>query len=254
MGPPNDPPFTDSRFGIRLPGSILPVILGLVVLTVAGCAAERKAAPSVAPPAVPASSTAPVPQPSASPAPPLPDWRDAVLYFAIVDRFADGDRGNNLAVQRGAKGTFHGGDLKGLRARLDEISDLGVTALWITPVVKSMDGFVTGAGFPDWAYHGYWPDDFTRLEPRFGTEADLEGLVADCHARGIRVLLDVVYDHAGYSSRYVTIPGTRAWLRLEELGQCGKDDLTTCVSGLPDWRTEIPAVADFVMTPQLELA
>ena len=74
------------------------------------------------------------------------DWRDAVLYFVVVDRFADGNPGNNVKVDRAAKGAFHGGDLVGLRERLDDIAELGVTALWITPVVKNIEGFVTGAG------------------------------------------------------------------------------------------------------------
>ncbi len=181
-------------------------------------------------------------------------WADAVLYFVIVDRFADGDAGNNQGVQRNAKGTFHGGDLAGLRQQLDEIADLGATAIWITPVVDNIDGFVTGAGFPDWGYHGYWADDFTRLDPRFGTEQELKALVDDAHARGIEVLLDVVYNHAGYDSRYLQDPRTRAWLRIESQGACGKDDLTQCVSGLPDFKTEMPEVADYLLNAHLALA
>ena len=184
---------------------------------------------------------------------PLParPWADEVLYSVLVDRFADGDVTNDAQVDRTGKGTFHGGDLKGLLAQLDEISSLGVTALWLNPLVKNVDQPVTGAGFPDWPYHGYWPDDFTRLDPRFGTEADLQALVRACHARGIRVLLDVVYNHAGYRSQYLTNPATAAFLRSNEAGTCGKDELTTCVSGLPDFRTELPAVADFLITAQL---
>ncbi|MFH1176175.1 MAG: alpha-amylase family glycosyl hydrolase [Acidobacteriota bacterium] len=194
--------------------------------------------------------------PAATPIPaPAPfDWSQAVLYFAIVDRFADGDPANNAGVDVAAKGAFHGGDLKGLRAQLDEITSLGVNALWITPVVKNIDGFVTGAGFPDWGYHGYWADDFTRLDPRFGTEADLKALVDECHQRGIKVLLDVVYNHAGYGSHYLTDTGTKAWLRSSELGGCGEDDLTSCVAGLPDFRTELPEVAEYLLSAQLALA
>jgi alpha-amylase len=185
---------------------------------------------------------------------PQRDWQDAVLYFVIVDRFADGNSGNNLDVDRSAKGTFHGGDLVGLRQHLDELADLGVTALWITPVVKNIDGFVTGAGFPDWGYHGYWGDDFTRLDPRFGSEADLQALVADAHARGIKVLLDVVYNHAGYDSHLVTDPATRMWFRTEDRGTCGSDDLTSCVAGLPDFETELPEVASYLLGAHLGLA
>ncbi|MGZ8833742.1 MAG: alpha-amylase family glycosyl hydrolase [Thermoanaerobaculia bacterium] len=204
------------------------------------------------------SSYSPAPQPAAPAAavktttpPPKTDWRDSVLYFVILDRFADGDPANNINVDVEAKGAFHGGDLAGLRAQLDDIASLGVTALWITPAVKNIDGFVTGAGFPDWAYHGYWADDFDRLDPRFGTERQLKDLVDAAHARGIKVLLDVVYNHAGYNTHYLTDPKTKNWLRSNETGTCGNDDLTSCLSGLPDWKTELPEVRDFLMNAQL---
>lgn len=185
---------------------------------------------------------------------PQRDWSDAILYFAIVDRFADGDRSNDAGAQPGEKGAFHGGDLVGLRQQLDELASLGVTALWITPVVQNIPGPVTGAGFPDWGYHGYWADDFTRLDPRFGTEQELKDLVADAHRRGMKVLLDVVYNHAGYDSQYLRNPATRGWFRSEALGTCGSDDVTTCVAGLPDFKTELPEVADYLMDAHLGLA
>jgi glycosidase len=194
------------------------------------------------------------PVPRAEQPPAAPKWADEVLYFAIVDRFVDGDPGNNVKVDRTARGAFHGGDLKGLREHLDEIADLGVTALWITPVVKNIDGFVTGAGFPDWAYHGYWADDFTRLDRRFGSEADLAALAQACDARGIKLILDVVYNHVGYGSQYLTRPGTRAWFRSPDAGSCGDDDVTSCVAGLPDLRTELPQVAKHLLDAHLGLA
>jgi hypothetical protein len=92
----------------------------------------------------------------------------------------------------------------------DSVLYFVLTALWINPIVKNIDGFVTGAGFPDWAYHGYWADDFLAMDRRFGTEAQLKSLVEACHRRGIRVLLDVVYNHAEYGSRYLTDPKTTA--------------------------------------------
>lgn len=182
------------------------------------------------------------------------EWPDAVVYFVVLDRFADGDQANDVAVDREAKGTFHGGDLAGLTAQLDEIASLGVTALWITPVVDNVDGFVTGAGFPDWAYHGYWADDFHRIDPRFGSEEQLKRLVDEAHLRGIRVLLDVVYNHAGYDSRYVRDPKTRGWLRSNEVGDCGNDDITSCVAGLPDFKTELAEVRDYLFEAHLGLA
>ena len=220
--------------------AVLVLILAILPLACGPKTGGAKSAPT----------PAPVPQVSVEPLP-ATDWSQAVLYFAIVDRFADGDSSNNTQVDRSAKGTFHGGDLKGLTQHLDEIAELGVTALWITPVVKNIDGFVTGAGFPDWGYHGYWGDDFTILDPRFGSEEDLRALVTECHKRNIRVLLDVVYNHAGYNSRYLKETKTKGWLRSEELGTCGQDDLTSCLSGLPDFKTELPDVADYLLDAQL---
>lgn len=180
------------------------------------------------------------------------DWADAVVYFVILDRFADGDRATNVEVDPTEPGHFHGGDLAGLDEHLDEIAELGVSALWITPVVKNIDGYVTGAGFPDYGYHGYWADDFYALDPRFGTEAELAALVEAAHRRGIRVLLDVVYNHAGYESRYAEDPRFQPWVRVS--GECGDDDLTQCVAGLPDFRTELPEVADYLLDAHLGLA
>ena len=171
-----------------------------------------------------------------------------------MDRFADGDPSNDRHVDPTAKGAFHGGDLKGLLAHLDEISDLGVTAIWITPVVKNIPGFVSGAGFPDWAYHGYWADDFTKMDDRFGTEKDLRALADECHRRGIKLLLDTVYNHVGYDSQYLKSPRTRSWVRQSEKGECGSDDLTSCISGLPDLKTERADVDEYLFHAHLDRA
>lgn len=221
-------------------------LLALFAGSIAGCSSAPSAAPPpLSPPPPPADPIAVEPQ---------SEWAESILYFVVLDRFADGDTSNNAGVDRKAKGTFHGGDLKGLIAQLNEISELGATALWITPVVKNIDGFVTGAGFPDWGYHGYWADDFYALDERFGTEEDLKALVDAAHARGIKVLLDVVYNHPGYDSQYAKDPATRGWLRLEDRGECGDDDITGCLAGLPDFRTEDPEVADYLLKAHLELA
>jgi alpha-amylase len=222
--------------------------VAILALALAACAGRR----ATPPPTPPAAAGAAAPAALA----PLPDrpWQDEIVYFVLVDRFADGDPTNDRNVDPSAKGAFHGGDLRGLTEHLDEIASLGATAIWVNPLVVNIPGFVTGAGFPDWAYHGYWADDFTRVDPRFGTEDDLRAFVAACHARGIRVLLDVVYNHAGYGSRYLADPATRDWLRSSERGGCGDDDLTSCVAGLPDWKTERPEVRDWLLGVQLEWA
>ena len=240
------------------------VALLLLVAPVALVACGRLGPPAVAPPPgagavalagprlvapAPFGWAAPLAGPSGRPLAPLPPrpWSDEVVYFVLVDRFADGDGATFPGLEPGNKGAFHGGDLKGLTAHLDELAALGVTALWVNPLVRNIPGFVTGAGFPDWAYHGYWADDFTRLDPRFGSEADLAALVEAAHARGLRVLLDVVYNHAGYGSALLTDPRTAGFFR----SPCGQDDLTSCVAGLPDFMTERPEVRDWLQGAQL---
>jgi len=226
---------------IDIPGRPRACILALLL---AACAHAPASTPAAAAPApAPASDLAPL----AGSRP----WSDEVVYFALVDRFANGDPTNDVKVNPAAKGAFHGGDLRGLTAHLDDIAWLGATAVWVNPLVKNIDGYVSGAGFPDWGYHGYWADDFLSLDPRFGTEADLRAFVEACHARGIRVLLDVVYNHPGYDSQYLSNPRTRDWLRSGAHGGCGDDDLTSCLAGLPDWKTERPEVADFLLSAQI---
>jgi alpha-amylase len=218
-----------------------------VLLALAGCAGVPKtAAPSGGAP------VSVVPQ---------RDWSDAVLYFVIVDRFADGSSANNTNVDRANPGGFHGGDLVGLTAQLDEIAGLGATAIWITPVARQIDYCppaqppsgvtVPGGWFEHCAFHGYWADDYQTLDPRFGTEAELKALVDAAHARGMKVLLDVVYNHVGYDSHYLR--DRPAWFRTKPV-DCAVDPITCQVGGLPDFRTELPEVEDYLFEAQLGLA
>lgn len=105
---------------------------------------------------------------------PTTDWSGDILYFVLIDRYADGDSTNNRRVERSNPGGYHGGDLKGLTQHLDELADLGITALWINPVQKQIPQGIyasapanLGIGeFKHWGFHGYWIDDFTAMEPR----------------------------------------------------------------------------------------
>jgi len=136
------------------------------------------------------------------------DWRNAIVYFVLTDRFANGDPGNDRSYGRapdGAEeiGTFHGGDLKGLTERLDHIASLGVDALWISAPYEQIHGWVGGGDrgdFRHYGYHGYYALDFTQLDANMGSEDDLRALISAAHARGIRVLFDVVLNHPGYST------------------------------------------------------
>ncbi|HYC04541.1 MAG TPA: alpha-amylase family glycosyl hydrolase [Azospirillaceae bacterium] len=186
---------------------------------------------------------------------PTRPWAEDVLYFLLLDRFADGSDKNNMDVNRDEPGTFHGGDIAGLTRKLDELKDLGITAIWINPIMLNIPGYVSG-NFPHWAHHGYWADDFSKMDPRFGTEDELKTLVDEAHKRGIRILLDVVYNHAGYGSAYTKRPDARKLLRSEDFGTCGPegDDITSCLAGLPDFKTEDPEVAKMLIESQIPRA
>jgi glycosidase len=142
--------------------------------------------------------------------------QDEVVYFVLPDRFANGDPGNDRGGIDGGdaeegrlrhgfdpthKGFYHGGDLKGLRERLDYIQALGATAIWLGPIYrnKPVQG---GPGRESAGYHGYWITDFTDVDPHFGTREELKALVDDVHARGMKIYLDIITNHSADVIRY----------------------------------------------------
>jgi alpha-amylase len=120
------------------------------------------------------------------------DWRDEVVYQIMTDRFADGDRSNDYNVDTHDPSAYHGGDWRGIIDHLDYLEALGVTTLWISPVVKNVE---QDAGFA--SYHGYWTQDFTRPNPHFGDLSALRQLTDAAHAHGFKVILDIVTNHVG---------------------------------------------------------
>jgi len=123
---------------------------------------------------------------------PVEDWRDEVIYQLLVDRFGDGDLANDFKVRPGELGRFQGGDWQGVTDHLDYLEELGVTALWISPVVRNLE---TDAGFD--SYHGYWQADMTRPNPHFGDLGALRRLTQAAHEKGMKVILDIVTNHIG---------------------------------------------------------
>ncbi|MGK9220252.1 MULTISPECIES: pullulanase-type alpha-1,6-glucosidase [unclassified Microbacterium] len=129
---------------------------------------------------------------------------DERFYFVMTDRFANGDPANDTGGIEGDRlahgfdptdrGFYQGGDIAGLRDSLDYIEGLGTTAIWLTPSFANKpvqgEGANASAG-----YHGYWVTDFTRIDPHLGTNAELEALIADAHARGIKVYFDIITNH-----------------------------------------------------------
>jgi len=175
------------------------------------------------------------------------DWRDAIVYLVIPDRFADGDPTNNGGAEydRGRVGHRHGGDLAGLAERIDQLAELGVNTLWTTPVVLQVDGANQGAGFPHYGFHGFWPERLDAVDPHLGSDAELKRLVAGLEAAGIRTVLDVVINHLGYGAAGASNPDL---VRSRETGTCPTewDEVSGCLYGLPDLRTERAEVAERV--------
>ena len=120
------------------------------------------------------------------------DWRGEVVYQLMVDRFADGQRDNNKGVVVGDLGRYQGGDWQGVIDHVDYLKKLGVTSVWISPVVRNVE---SDAGYD--GYHGYWTQDFLDVNPHFGDIAKLREMVQVLHANGILVILDVVANHVG---------------------------------------------------------
>ena len=99
------------------------------------------------------------------------------------------------------KGFYHGGDLRGLTARLDYIQGLGTTAIWLGPIYKNKP-VQGGPGDETAGYHGYWITDFTRVDPHFGNDADMRNFVKAAHARGMKVYLDIITNHTADVIQY----------------------------------------------------
>ena len=206
-----------------------------------------------------------------------------IVYFVMTDRFVNGDPSNDHSYGRTREpvakddvATFHGGDLRGLTQKITEgwFDPLGVNALWITAPYEQIHGWIVGGDkeFKHYAYHGYYALDYTVLDQNMGMPDDLRALVTAAHARGIRILFDVVMNHPGYlditTARQLAIPVLwpdadkatlsdyhlhidynnfkfgdwwgRAWVRAGLPGylEGGHDDVTKQLAYLPDFRTE----------------
>ena len=143
-----------------------------------------------------------------------------VLYMLMPDRFAQG-QGHNPQVKgmrpykedRSQPSLRHGGDLNGIREHLDYFKELGVTALWLTPVLEndspdSENGYST--------YHGYATTDYYRVDPRFGTNDDYRRLCDEAHQKGLKVVMDMIFNHSGFEHPWTHDMPSKDWLNLPE--------------------------------------
>lgn len=195
------------------------------------------------------------------------DWDEAVIYFAVTDRFFDGDAENNNAYgvgdyNIGEKGgsSYHGGDFAGLNQKLDYLKDLGVNTIWITPIVENIteDQHDNETDTATYGYHGYWASDFTKLNKHLGTEQQFKALLDAAHSKGMKIMVDVVLNHAGYGTedyfnRILTdADGNSISMIRDSSNTISGDDKYDSLSDLPDFVTENKAVTDQLVTWQTE--
>lgn len=195
------------------------------------------------------------------------DWDEAVIYFAVTDRFFDGDASNNDAYgvgdyNVGEKGgsSYHGGDFAGLNQKLDYLKDLGVNTIWITPIVENIteDQHDNETDTATYGYHGYWASDFTKLNKHLGKEQQFKALLDAAHSKGMKIMVDVVLNHAGYgredyfNSILTDADGNSISMIRDSSNTISGDDKYDSLSDLPDFVTENKAVTDQLVTWQTE--
>src|SRR5688572_17334411 len=142
-------------------------------------------------------------------------WDNATVYFVVTDRFHNGNTANDQSYGRGKDGngnaynfdqvgSFYGGDIQGLNQKITEgyFDNLGVNAIWITAPYEQIHGWVAGkdGAFQHYAYHGYYPLDWSEMDANMGTKSDFQNFVDNAHNHGIRVLVDIVMNHSGYNT------------------------------------------------------
>jgi alpha-amylase len=172
-------------------------------------------------------------------------WEAANIYFLLTDRFNNGDMSNDVNFNRtketGTLRGFEGGDIIGITQKIEEgyFTDLGINAIWFTPVVEQVHGEVDEGTGVSYGYHGYWAKDWTALDPNFGTTEDLKNLVEVAHKNGIRIVLDGVINHTGPATIKDPL-WPNDWVRTGP--QCSYQDYESTVSctlvkNLPDIKT-----------------
>ena len=140
---------------------------------------------------------------------------DDVLYMLMPDRFANGNTSNDVVegmhdklCNRQEPSLRHGGDLEGIRQHLDYFTQLGVTALWLTPVLENNRPADNNKHS---CYHGYATTDYYRVDPRFGTNEEYRQLVAEAHAKGLKVVMDMIFNHCGDYHQWMQDVPSRDW-------------------------------------------
>jgi len=171
-------------------------------------------------------------------------WEGKTIYYAVTDRFANGDPSNDNNCQPQDPQKFHGGDWQGVIDQLDYLKGLNVDCIWLSCPYEGQRDFVGLDGF-----HGYWPMDFHKTESSFGDRAKLKELTRKAHEKGMKVMLDVVLNHTGYGHPFTIDPAKKDWFHangnIAGLGQWEMENGALC--GLPDLAQENPEVSHYLI-------
>lgn len=160
-----------------------------------------------------------------------------VLYMLMPDRFANGDTKNdqikgmnNYVCDRTKPSLRHGGDLEGIRKHLDYFTNLGVTALWFTPVLENNSPDTNGFS----TYHGYATTDYYKVDPRFGTNEEYRQLIDGAHQKGLKVVMDMIFNHCGFEHPWLKELPSDDWLNVPEWLKEGKNTGKDEKTGMPN--------------------
>ncbi|MBB6176682.1 alpha-amylase [Anoxybacillus tengchongensis] len=167
-------------------------------------------------------------------------WQDERVYFIMVDRFNNGNPKNDYEVNVHDPKAYHGGDLQGIIDKLDYIKEMGFTAIWLTPIFANEKG----------GYHGYWIEDFYKVEEHFGTLDDFKRLVKEAHKRDMKVILDFVVNHTGYNHPWLNDPAKKDWFHEKKdiFNWANQQEVENgWLFGLPDLAQENPEVKAYLL-------
>ncbi|RAJ07410.1 alpha-amylase [Arenibacter echinorum] len=173
-------------------------------------------------------------------------WNAANIYFLLTDRFNNGDTLNDISLNRTKETAvlrgFMGGDIQGITQKINDgyFTDLGINAIWFSPIVEQIHDIVDEGTGSTYGYHGYWAKDWTTLDPNFGTKKELEILVKTAHKNGIRILMDIVLNHTGPVTNLDPV-WPKEWVRTGPICENTNYETTTnctLVKNLPDIITE----------------
>jgi len=182
------------------------------------------------------------------------DVQEEVFYFVMPDRFNNADTTNDLgsktqAISAGGfdktdKGMFHGGDIQGLKAKLPYLKELGISSIWLTPILRNQAMQADSSG-----YHGYWVLDFTEIDPHLGSNDDLKDLINSAHAENIKIYFDIITNHTADVIKYTQCHGDDGlqWLVTSDKG-CPFKSAEQVANG-DKYTTVIPAGHEQLKTP-----